>query len=144
MLTRYRMLFYSLIFIISGFFGWAVDTGYRSITMGHYESATVVPFFSLIFASASLLLTVLFRKTSFFWSVFLGTLFCVGIELVSGFVLLKFFHERLWNYKSNPFDLYGFIDLLHSAYWFLLVLLYRLFYKYWLKRKDKKYLPKRS
>lgn len=125
----HKLFLYSGIFIGGGLFGWIVDTAYRSIISGHFAPGTLIPFFSLIFATAAIVLYALFRLQglSFRMSIILGTLFAISLELVSGFVCDKFLHFRLWDYRGTPYNFLGYIDLLHSLYWLTLTALYRFF-----------------
>ncbi len=125
----HKLFLYSGIFIGGGIFGWIVDTGYRSVLAGYFAPGTLIPFFSLIFATAAVVLYAFFRFSwlSFRTSIILGTIFAIILELVCGFVCDKFLHFRLWDYRDAPYNFGGYIDLLHSIYWFILTGLYRFF-----------------
>ena len=49
----------------------------------------------------------------FFGSIVLATL----LELVTGFLLEKLFHERWWDYSKEPFNFHGYICLKFSIEW---------------------------
>ncbi len=123
----HRLWLYFGIFIGGGLFGWIVDTGYRSLTSGYYAPGTLIPFFSLIFATAAAVLYAFFRVSwmSFRLSIIAGTIFAIVLELVSGFVCDKFLHFKLWDYSNAPYNFYGYIDLLHSFFWLILTGFYR-------------------
>lgn len=127
----HQIFLYLVLFIGGGIFGWLADTTYRSLIAGRYAPSTLVPFFSLIFGTAAIMLYTFFRShiVSFPLSVIFGTMLCVGLELISAVLLQLVFHYRLWDYSANPFNFYGFIDLQHTLYWFFLTFLYRLFYE---------------
>lgn len=133
----HRLLIYLAIFIGGGFFGWAIDTASRSYHAGYYAPGTLLPFFSLIFAAAAVILFGMFRLVAFpFWfSVLVGTVFCIVLELLCGFVSYTIFQYRFWDYSAKPFNFYGFIDAQHSFYWFLLTFLYRLSANRWVKKR---------
>lgn len=132
-----KMLVYTAIFIGGGFFGWAIDTASRSYNAGYFAPGTLIPFFSLIFAWAAVLLFALFRLVVFpFWlSVFLGGLICVGLELLCGMVSYTVFNYRFWDYSTKRFNFYGFIDVCHSVYWFILTFFYRFGTNKWVKKR---------
>jgi uncharacterized membrane protein len=133
----YRVSVYFVIFLAGGFFGWVVDTSYRSYMAGNFAPATLVPFFSLIFASAAVLLFALFqsRSVSFWVGVLVGTLICIALEFTCGLISQTVFHYRFWDYSAKPYNLRGFIDLEHSVYWFVLTLLYRKAVSHWVKQR---------
>ncbi len=49
----------------------------------------------------------------FFGSMILTTL----LEFFTGFVLEKFFHDKWWDYSSNPFNIKGYVCLEASIMW---------------------------
>ncbi len=126
----YQALLYPALFIGGGIFGWAVDMAYRSLVAGRYAPGTLVPFFSIIYGIAAIMLYMLFRfgTMPFLQSIIVGTILCVGLELVSGALSLSLLRYRLWDYSASPFNFYGFIDLQHTFYWFILTVLYRSFF----------------
>ncbi len=126
-----QVLLYAKIFIGGGIFGWGIDTAYRTFYAGKYSPGTLVPYFSLIYGMAAVMLFVLFRfaRLKFWPSIFVGTILCVVLELFGGIVSLSLLDYRLWDYTASPFNFRGFINLEHSAYWFALTFLYRLSYR---------------
>ena len=134
---QYKLILYLEIFLAGGFFGWIVDTASRSYNASHFAPGTMVPFFSLIFAAAAVLLFILFsaRPIPFWFGVILGTLICITLELSCGFISQVVFNHRFWDYSTKPYNFYGFIDLRHSTYWFILTLLYRSVVNRWVKKR---------
>ena len=49
------------------------------------------------------------------------------IELIGGFILLKFINIRLWDYSDEKFNFKGFICLKYSFYWWLMGAIYYFF-----------------
>jgi uncharacterized membrane protein len=125
-----QILLYSALFIGGGAFGWVVDTSYRSLVAGRYAHGTLLPFFSIIYGVAAIMLYALFHfgATPFVASIIIGTILCVVLELVGGALSLSLLHYRLWDYSANPFNFHGFIDLKHTFYWLILTTLYRLLF----------------
>lgn len=126
------MLTYSTIFISFGFFGWLIDTGYRSLRAKRYAPGTWVPFFSLIFATAAILLYILFTflPVSLYADIIRGTIVSILLELIAGLLALKLLNRRFWDYSNSRFNYRGIIDVHHSFYWLILTALYRLAYPY--------------
>ncbi len=123
-------MLYCIVFIVSGFLGWVIDTGYRSLEVQRFATATVIPFFSIAYATASLGLYFIFRnwKTYFAVQVILGGVLCVLLELLGGVIIENFFGKRLWDYSDGFLNFRGYIDLKHSVYWLLLTLMYRIIF----------------
>jgi uncharacterized membrane protein len=126
------MSIYLTIFISGGFCGWFIDTMYRTWQDKRFSSNTLVPFFSLIYATATVFLYILFKyfSTSAIGHIFAGLLVVIFLEFLSGLAALIFLKRRFWNYSANRFNFYGLIDLQHSFYWLVLVSLYRLAYQF--------------
>ena len=126
------MIFYLTIFIIGGLFGWLIDSSYRTWYEGKYSPNTWIPFFSPIYASATVLLYVFFTFSPnlFFFHVIVGSIIVIFLEMMSGIIAFKFLKKKFWDYSNNKYNFYGLIDAKHSFYWLLLVSLYRLIYPY--------------
>lgn len=127
-----EMIFFLSIFIGGGLFGWTIDTAYRTWRAKHYTSGTLVPFFSVIYGIAAVLLYTLFNffQTSFYLHIILGAITCTLLELIFGFLSLTFLKRRFWNYSASRFNYRGLIDAEHSFYWLILSGLYRIFYQF--------------
>jgi len=125
------MSIYLTIFISGGLCGWLIDTIYRTWQAGRFSPNTLVPFFSLIYATAAVFLYILFNSFSIsaIWHVAAGLLVVIFLEFLSGVAALIFLKRRFWDYSSNRFNLYGFVDLQHSFYWLILVSIYRVAYQ---------------
>lgn len=127
-------IFYLSIFLVGGFFGWFIDTAYRSYFDKRYSSGTLIPCFSIIYALAAVLIYLIFQlNISLYGHVMLGTTLAVLLEFISGFLANRFLGRRLWDYTPSKYDYLGHIDVQHSFYWFLLVVFYRLLSGYILK-----------
>ncbi|OGH92147.1 MAG: hypothetical protein A2534_00895 [Candidatus Magasanikbacteria bacterium RIFOXYD2_FULL_39_9] len=126
-MIKQKYTLYLAAFLFGGVFGWVLDTTFRSLSVGYYTSGTLIPFFSLIFGTGSVMLYGLFqyRNISFFLSVIIGTALSVLLELGGGSVSRMLLNYRLWDYSANPFNFYGLIDLEHAFYWFLLSVAYK-------------------
>lgn len=123
-------MLYLTIFLLGGLCGWVIDTAYRSRCANKYTPNTWIPFFSIIYGIAAVLLYLLFfySPVSFFAHIILGTILCVSLELISGIISTIFLRKRFWDYCSSKFNFFGYIDFQHTFYWFVLVSLFRIFY----------------
>lgn len=110
------------IFLIGGFLGWLMDSGYRSLEKGKFTVGTLIPGFSLVFGAGAVVLFWVYTHFDIhpFEEIVLGTIAVTLLEFFSGVVSSRVLSRRLWDYEPNPYDLYGHIDLLHSFYWFML------------------------
>lgn len=127
----YQALLYPAIFVGGGIFGWVLDTAYRSLLAKKYAPGTLVPFFAVIYGIGAVMLYLFFSSAniSFLWSVVVGTVLCVLLELIGGILSSSVLRRRLWDYRTSPLNFYGFIDLEHTFYWFVLTVFYRIFYR---------------
>ena len=122
-----KITLYLAVFMVGGVFGWVLDTAHRSLVIGYYSSGTLIPFFSLIFGTGTVMLYKLFqyRCIPFLLSITIGTALSVLLELVSGIISRSILNYNLWDYSANPFNFYGIIDLEHAFYWFLITVAYK-------------------
>ncbi len=126
------MILYLGIFISGGLFGWLVDTAYRTWEAKRYTSGTMVPFFSIIFGVAAVLLYILFNflSVSVYLDIAIGTIICILLELVCGMLAPIFLKRRFWDYSAKRFNFRGIIDIEHFFYWLILTGLYRILYPF--------------
>ncbi|MBP6859141.1 MAG: putative ABC transporter permease [Candidatus Magasanikbacteria bacterium] len=127
-----KIYLYLAIFIGGGFFGWVLDTAYRSLVIGEYMPGTLMPFFAFIYAFGAVMLYAFFSvgNISFWPQVIIGTVLCVALEFFGGVVSLYLLGYRLWDYSARPLNVYGFIDIEHAVYWFFLTVVYRFSHKF--------------
>jgi uncharacterized membrane protein len=124
--TRMILLAYILFFVLYSFCGWIIDTGFRSITSGKYDSGSFFPVpLCPIYGFGAL--TVLFLHSFFALlpiviQFFLYSVILAFLEWGTGVFLKKVFQKRLWNYKSTPFNIATFTDLPHALAWGALAL----------------------
>lgn len=111
-------------FFIYAFFGWIVEVAYHAITMGKFVNrgflnGPVCPIYGVGVTVIILMLGDLIKKP---WVVALvGLAFPTAIELVTGFVLDKLFHNKWWDYSDRKLNLKGYICLEFSLLWCLAV-----------------------
>ena len=130
------MLFYKYLFIFALFsiLGWILELVYRSLITKKlvnpgFMSGCVVPLYGM---GAIILnfICILITKLNFKYEVLLvftvATIFLTLLEFICGFISLKYFHLRLWDYRKRKINYKGFICLEFSVIWGLLGVLYYL------------------
>ncbi len=128
-------LIYIIEFFIFSFIGWILDSGYRSIAKrklinAGYFRGPICP----IYGIGGLILVFLLQYFNFlhiFWSLIISSFSLIFLEYVGGIFSEKVLKVRLWDYSETTFNIGGHIDLLHSAFWIILtVLFYFLIFPY--------------
>lgn len=130
------MIFYKYLFIFALFsiVGWILELVYRSlitkkIVNPGFMSGCVVPLYGMG-AIILNLICILISKLNFKYEVllvFTTSLFLLTLlEFICGFISLKYFHIRLWDYRKQKINYKGFICLEFSIIWGLLGVLYYL------------------
>ncbi len=119
---------YLLEFIFFSIMGGILDLLYNGITSGHWRNTGYfgVPFCP-IYGIGALVLIVLHNTLSFLDFiplVILGLMGMIGVEYVGGIFMEKVIQVKVWDYSLARFHLSGYIDLLHSFYWLILVALF--------------------
>ncbi len=117
---QYSLYEYLCFFIIYAVGGWCLEVSYHVVTKGHFINrgflnGPVCPIygFGMLIVIICLLPLKDNKMIMFFGSIVLATL----LELVTGFLLEKLFHERWWDYSKEPFNFHGYICLKFSIEW---------------------------
>ena len=117
---QYSLYEYLWFFVIYAVGGWCLEVSYHVVTKGHFINrgflnGPVCPIygFGMLIVIICLLPLKDNKVIMFFGSVVLATL----LELVTGFLLEKLFHERWWDYSKEPFNFHGYICLKFSIEW---------------------------
>ena len=120
------MISYFIYFIIFGLIGWAIDTGYRFLHGG--KENTFIPHFALIYAIGGISLFIFYTQTTLhpFAHILIGGFSITILEFAGGIFCIKFLGRRLWDYSTQPYNLFGHVDLQHLIYWFFLAALLRI------------------
>lgn len=111
---------FAMYFLIYGFVGWCVEVIYYTVDSGKFVNrgflnGPVCPIYGFGFTAVIICLTPLKDNVFvlFLGSVALTTL----LELVTGFVLEKIFHEHWWDYNDEAFNFKGYICVKFSLMW---------------------------
>ncbi len=121
-------LFLSVIFlfVLYSFLGWIIDTGFRSLTAGKYESGSFFPIpFCPVYGVGAIFLLFLhpyLSPLSIVLEFFAYAFILAFLEYGTGVMLKRVFHKRLWKYKNTPFNVATYTDLPHALAWGVLAL----------------------
>jgi len=108
------------IFPIYSILGWMLEVAYASIKTGQFVNrgflnGCLCPIYGL---GACLIILALTPVQYNFLLLFFGAmLFGSLLELVGGFVLLRLFHIRWWDYSDKAFNIGGYVCLEFSVIW---------------------------
>ncbi len=109
-----------LFFFIYAFLGWCTEVVYAALTVGKFVNrgflnGPLCPIYGFgVIAVVNLLMPV---KNNLFL-LFVGSIFITSlIELLTGFILEKIFHNKWWDYSDRPFNIGGYICPLFSLMW---------------------------
>lgn len=113
-------------FIVYSFLGWCVEVIYCTVNSGRVENrgfldGPVCP----IYGCGMLLVLMLIRISGYQEVIdcpvpilFVGGMVLASsIELFAGWLLMKLFHMRWWDYTMRPFNIGGYICLQFSLAW---------------------------
>lgn len=136
-MTFFKYLF---IFCLFSVVGWVLELVYRSIVMKKFinpgfMSGCVVP----LYGFGAVIMNIICNLFSGIESsykvilIFIISVILLSIlEFISGYILLKYFHLKLWDYSTYKYNYKGFICLEFSFVWGLLALVFYLFIYKWL------------
>lgn len=115
--TPYQFLSF---FLIYAFFGWCLEVVYQAVEHGifinrGFLNGPYCPIYGFGVIIVVSLLDPLKENPIFLYagSVVLTTV----LELVTGFLLEKIFHQHWWDYSNEKFNLHGYICLKFSMLW---------------------------
>ena len=113
-------------FLIYSFLGWCVEVIYHVVRCGKvinrgYLNGPVCPIYGFGMLAVLICLQPLGENRFFYFLG--GMLLATLIELIGGWGLYHFFHQRWWDYSDEPFNLGGYICLRFSIAWGLGIVL---------------------
>lgn len=107
-------------FLIYSFLGWVMEVVFHAVVVGKiinrgFLNGPVCP----IYGVGMIGVLTLFTPLSDYPVLLYGgsILFATFVELVGGYILLRLFHLRWWDYSDEPFNLGGYICLRFSIAW---------------------------
>lgn len=107
-------------FFIYAFLGWCTEVSYAALTSGKFVNRGFLngPLCPIYGFGAIIVLSCLEPLKHNWLLLFVGSVLLTSLlELVTGFVLEKLFHQRWWDYSDFPFNIGGYICLLFSVLW---------------------------
>jgi uncharacterized membrane protein len=116
----YTVVDYLWFFFIYAFAGWVVEVCFQAIAKGKFENrgflnGPICPIYGLGVCAVVLCLTPL----KYSWALlFAGSVIVTSaLELVTGFLMERIFHQRWWDYSRMWGNIGGFICPLFSLIW---------------------------
>ena len=108
------------IFFVYAFLGWCSEVSYAALHTGKFANRGFLngPVCPIYGVGVLVVLWVLEPLENNILLLFLGSVVLTSLlEWLTGFVLEKLFHQRWWDYSSEPFNLGGYICLRFSLAW---------------------------
>ncbi len=108
------------LFFIYAFLGWCTEVIYAGVNQGIFVNrgflnGTVCPIYG--FGVLTVLLCLLPLRENLLL-LYVGSVFLTSLlELLTGFLMEKLFHQRWWDYSHEPFNIGGYICLKFSLLW---------------------------
>ncbi len=111
------LLFY---FHVYAFLGWCIEVTYQQLRRGKFINRGMLAGPYCPIYGFGMVFLILFTKSfdeNFFALFFALAVLSSILELVTGFLLDKIFHERWWDYSKEPLNIGGYICLRFSIIW---------------------------
>ncbi len=127
------------LFILFSIIGWLIEVIYRSIMSKHFVNPDFMTgIANPLYGIGGLVLVLIATKINLINNNYkyliyflLSAIVLTLIEYLYGFLFLKHYRLKLWDYSSNKFNYNGLVCLLFSFFWGILGLFFYLFlYKY--------------
>jgi uncharacterized membrane protein len=119
-----------VIFAFGSFTGWLIELIWRSYVLKKrsinfgYLSGPYLPIWGF---SVICLYFISFFNINIFFKIILFLLSILFIEYIVGYLLLKYYNIRLWNYSKQKFNYNGIISLYHSILWLIFSIIFYIF-----------------
>lgn len=117
-------------FIIYAFLGWCLEVVFAGFLKHRFVNRGFLngPYCPIYGVGVTLIVTLLEPIKNNLFLLYLGSVLILStIELVTGFVLEKLFHQKWWDYSDKWFNLGGYICLKFSLFWGFAIILAVLF-----------------
>lgn len=114
------MYLYIYYFLFYSFAGWIIEVVYSTVETGRFVNrgflnGPVCPVYGF---GVIAVMKVLFQIQENILLLFVGAVVLTSlIELVAGWVLMKIFNERWWDYSDEHFNFKGYVCLKFSLFW---------------------------
>ncbi len=118
------LLRWVVLFLVSSFLGWLLESGYRSIKEHRFIDSGLLsgPFIPIYGAGAVIIETIdISVPDRLTWiEIMACIIFCTMLEFLVHLFYEKVFDLKLWDYSSLFLNIQGRVCLLYSFYWGLL------------------------
>ncbi|MGG7144309.1 putative ABC transporter permease [Clostridium nigeriense] len=110
-------------FILYSIVGYIIEEVYSYIITGRFKNKGFLkgpykPMYGIAFTILALLNT--YYNFNIFIRLFLYIIVPTTIEFISGYLLLRIFNEKYWDYSDLKYNYRGLITLRFSFYWMIL------------------------
>lgn len=109
-----------LIFAVYAILGWITEVVFFTLKTGTFVNRGFLngPLCPLYGFGVLGVLLIMYPIQDNILLLFIGSMaFCTAIELITGIVLEKLFHDTWWDYTDQPFNFKGYICLRFSIMW---------------------------
>ncbi len=138
------LLTYLFVFISFGFVGWLIEVAYRSFRLKKlvnpgFMTGCFLPIYAigctiLYLVTHTLPISTGYNYLDIIIRCIIGTVLMTLIEFIGGFVSLKFYHTRLWDYSMRKGNIMGLICPTFTIIWGLLTVLFYFAFSTWLDK----------
>ena len=126
---------YLFMFSLFSFVGWILEFFYRGVRQQKilnpgFMSGCVLPLYGIGAIMCDIICTMFQNVKSDYnilWTFLIAMVILSILEFITGFILDKVFHMKLWDYSKYKFNIKGYICLQYSIMWGLLFLVYNYF-----------------
>ncbi len=119
---------YLIEFLLFSMIGGILDLLYNGISSHRWRNTGYFGMpFCPIYGIGALVLILLYKTVSFLGLIpllIIGSIGMIIVEYLGGVFMERVIQVKVWDYSSARFNLSGYVDLLHSFYWFILVALF--------------------
>ncbi len=126
---------YLFMFSLFSFIGWILEFFYRGLRQQKilnpgFMNGCVLPLYGIGAIICDIICNIfshIKNDYNIIWTFFIAMLMLSILEFVTGLVLDKIFHMKLWDYSKYKFNVRGYICMQYSVMWGLLFLVYYYF-----------------
>ncbi len=122
-------------FLIYAFMGWCLEVVFAARTTHHFVNRGFLngPYCPIYGVGVTLIVTLLEPVKNNLFLVFIGSVVILSlIELITGYLLERLFHQKWWDYSDQNYNLGGYICLKFSLIWGAAILLVVRFVHPWI------------
>lgn len=130
---QYDLINVTIFFLIYGFFGFLLETIFRSIINKtiYLSRGFLTNYFLPLYGLCAVIIVMIFTLSEVTMNRFSGLIFATFasivtvtfLEYATGRILDQVFHFKLWDYGDLPFNLHSYICLDFSLAWGIVALL---------------------